>query len=237
MIVRGFESPSPLQNTLFKMTDTISYKINNAYMLPYAIAIDENKMQQAEENNEIISSSRVYLICRIQKKGIIFKSLSKPEVLYVGETFNKKKRFSPHKKLLKATTLINPKDELVVFFLHMRFSFFGISLFQNNPVDIFNDIKDLYSKTSVKLVERFFIKLFRPILNEKNNDEKIRDDKLIVKKLIDNSIEFVTLDVGMNDHLFNFVGGNRIEKVDWYTFNLNTEEITYGHPALESNYC
>ncbi len=73
------------------MNDTISYKINYAYMLPYAIAIDESKMAEAEKNNEIIASSRVYLICRIRKKGFFFKSLSKPEVLYEGETFNKKK--------------------------------------------------------------------------------------------------------------------------------------------------
>lgn len=116
--------------------------------------------------------------------------------------------------------------------MHFSFSFVGFSQFQNNPLDILNELKDLHSKTSVKLLERIFIKLFNPILNEKHNDEKLLEDKLVQKKLIDNFIQYVHLDVGMEDSVFNFVGGRRVENQDWYTFDLTNNEMIFGSLPL-----
>ncbi|MDQ8006710.1 MAG: hypothetical protein REI64_18035 [Pedobacter sp.] len=215
------------------MNDTICYKIQNAYMLPYEKAIDEKAMDYYEKNNEIIASSRIYFICKLRLNGFIIKRLSKPEVLYIGETFDKKNRFSPHKKLLKATTIVKKNEILAVYFLHIRFSYFGLNQFQNNPLDIFNEIKDIYNKTSIRLVERLFIKLFNPVLNDKHNDENVLEDNLVKKKLIDNFIQYVNLDVGMNDNIFNFIGGRRNESQDLYTFDLTNNEMTFGHPLIE----
>ncbi|SEV90827.1 hypothetical protein SAMN05421841_0139 [Chryseobacterium wanjuense] len=215
------------------MNDTIFYKIQNAYMIPYSEAIDEKIMDTYDKTNETIASSRIYLICRLRVKGFFLKKFSKPEVLYVGETFDKKNRFSPHKKLLKATTLLKSKDHLVVYFLHIRFSYLGLNEFHNNPLNIFNELKDIHSKTSVWLLERLFIKLFNPILNNKHNDENIKEDNLVRKKLIDNSILYVNLDIGMNELLFNFTGGRRVENQDIYNFNLKNNEMTFGHPLIE----
>lgn len=210
------------------MNDTICYKIQNAFMLPYEQVIDKKVMDYYEKSNEIISSSRIYLICKLNTKDF----LSKPEVLYIGETFDKKTRFSSHKKLLKATTLLGQNESLAVYFLHFRFSFIGLNQFLNNPLDILNELDDLNSKTSVKLLERIFIKLFRPILNDRHNDEKILEDNLVQKKLIDNYIQYVHLDVGMEDSVFNFIGGRRVENQDWYTFNLTNNEMKYGAPPF-----
>lgn len=69
------------------MKDTICYKIQNAFMLPYKQVIEKKEMENYEISNEIISYSRIYLICKLNSKDI----LSKPEVLYIGETFDKKK--------------------------------------------------------------------------------------------------------------------------------------------------
>lgn len=215
------------------MNDTIIYKINNAYMLPYQIAIDEKAMEYYEKSNDIIDSSRIYFICKIKKKGIIFRKYPKPEVLYIGETFNKKSRFSSHKKILQATTLLKSKDNLFVYFLQIRFSFMGISQFHNDPLKIFNEVKNTNSKTSVQLLERLFIKLFNPILNEKHNNSKVKDDLFIKDKLIKKNIEYVCLDIGMNDPSFNFVGGKRHKNDDQYTFDLINDKITNRHPSLE----
>jgi hypothetical protein len=211
------------------MSNTIFYKIQNAYMIPYEEAIDKKVMDIYDKTNETIASSRIYFICRLKPKGLILKKLSKPEVLYIGETFNKKDRFKQHEKLLQATTLLKPKSILVVYFLHIRFSYLGLSEFQNNPLNIFNEIKDLYSKTSVRLLERLFIKLFNPILNTNHNDENVKEDNLVQKKLIDNSIHNINLDIGMNELLFNFIGGRRVESQDIYNFNLKNNEMTFGH--------
>ncbi|MEJ5104437.1 hypothetical protein [Chryseobacterium sp. MYb328] len=215
------------------MNDTIFYKIQNAYMLPYEKVIDKEFMDLYDKTNEIIASSRIYFVCRLRSKGFLFNRFSKPEVLYVGETFDKENRFYRHEKILKATTLKEPKDKLVVYFLHIRFSYLGLNTFYNNPMEIFNEIKDLNSKTSVRLLERLYIKLFNPILNESHNDNNVIEDNLVQKKLIDNSIHYVNLDIGMNESLFNFTGGKRAEKHDIYTFNLTNNEMTFGHPLLE----
>jgi hypothetical protein len=201
-------------------------------MVPYQIAIDENLMKFYEKSIDIIGSSRIYFICKIKKENF-FQKNPKPEVLYIGETFNKKKRFSTHNKILQATTLIKSKDLLFVYFVQIRFSFIGISPLNSDPMNFFNEIKDTNSKASVQVLERLFIKLFNPILNRMHNDPKIKDDKFITRKLIEENIDYVCLDIGMNDASYNFVGGKRLKNKDLYVFDLIEDTITNKHPLVE----
>ncbi len=216
------------------MNDTISYKIHDAYMLPYEVAINRDAMKFHESNNEIIASSRIYLICRLKKK-FISSTISRPEVLYVGETFNKDTRFSGHEHILKATTMINTRwnplqrEYIGVYFLHIRFSFTGFTLFNNNPWDLFQEIKDIDSKTSVQLLERLYIKLFKPVLNSMHNNDRIKEDNLILRKLLNNDIKFIHLDIGMNETEFQFYSNNIDQSEDWYNYDLLKEKIIPGY--------
>ncbi|WP_172916216.1 hypothetical protein [Capnocytophaga canimorsus] len=178
-------------------------------------------MKYLENTNEIIASSRIYLICKIKRKYFFF--YNEPEVLYVGETFNKSKRFSTHKQLLKATTLLNQDERIFVYFLHMRFSYFGFTPFNNHIFSVFSGLKNLDNKESVRLLERVLIKLFLPPLNvHHKNDKPFKEDKLIQKKLIDNDIRYLHIDIGMEQKIFSFRGGNRKKNIDWYCFNIET---------------
>lgn len=210
------------------MNDTIIYKIQNSFSLPYAIAIDRKLMNDYERTNEIIRSSRIYFICKLEKTSFFFRKYSRPKVLYVGETFDKTNRFAPHEKLLKATTIVKPRDILGVYFLHMRFSYIGMPIFDAKPLDTWNDLKDINSKSSVKLLERIFIKLFNPILNDKHNRNDIYVDNLVKEKLIKNSIINIHIDIGMNDKCFQFTGGLCTSENDWYNFNLQEETFSTG---------
>lgn len=214
------------------MNDLIGYKIENAFMLPYEVAIDKKKMAMFEKLNETVASSKLYLICKLKKKGVFLKRYSRPQVLYVGETFNKPKRFGPHIKLMKATTLTDKSEVLAIYFLHMKFSYFGLSAFQNDPWNIFQEIKDINSKTSVILMERVFIRLFEPILNEKIKESDMIEDNLIKEKLINQSIKYVHIDIGMQDKPYQFYGGNCRKDIDWYNYNLETNELFVGCPDL-----
>ncbi len=162
--------------------------------------------------------------------------VSRPQVLYVGETFNKKSRFSGHKQILKATTLINRginpfrKEYIAVYFLHIRFTFTGYTMFNNNPLEVFQELKDISSKTSVKLLERLYIKLFNPPLNIMHNNDKFKSDNLISKKLIDNDIKYVYLDIGMIDKKFQFFSSNTLAEYDGYTYDLKEGKIYPGYP-------
>lgn len=209
------------------MNKTISYKINQAYCIPYSYAIDEKKMKLIEETNEIVSNSQIYLICKVRKPKFFSNRRPKPEVLYVGETFNKKKRFKTHNKLLKATSIINHDELLFIYFLNIRFSCISINPL-DNPLDVFMNIKDRENKSSVRLLERFFIKLFRPCLNNLHNNEIIQKDNLMKSELINENVKFVVLDIGMDSHYFSFMGGFRQEKEDWYLYDLVNEKIIIG---------
>lgn len=208
------------------MNHQIVYKIQNAYMLPYAKVIDKKIMDTYDKTNEIIASSKIYLICKIQTKPTLKGSIPKPQVLYVGETFHKKKRFSTHEKLLKATTMLEPDEMLAVYFLQLKLSFLGSSPFIKNLHDSLKDISNIHAKPSVQVMERLFIKLFNPILNGSHNNNKVVEDKLFQQRLISNDIRFAILDVGMNDDVFNFVGGRRCEGTDWYRFDLKYNNLT-----------
>lgn len=214
------------------MNDTIFYKIQNSYSLPYAVAIDRKLMDEYEKQNEIIRSSRIYFICKLEGTSFFFKKYSRPKVLYVGETFDKTNRFAPHEKLLKATTIVKPRDIIGVYFLHMRFSYVGMPIFNNNPWYTWNDLKDINSKSSVKLLERIFIRLFDPVLNDKHNKNDIYVDNLVNEKLMKNSIRYVHVDIGMNEKYFQFVGGCCTAGNDWYNFDLENETFFTGMPNI-----
>lgn len=203
------------------MENTFCYKIHNSYVLPYQTVINDEMMDFLNNTNEIIASSRIYLICKVKRKCLFF--YTEPEVLYIGETFNKSKRFSTHKQLLKATTLLKRNEKIFVYFLHMRFSYCGFAPFKNDAFSVFNSLKNLDSKESVRLLERVLIKLFLPPLNvQHKNDKPFKEDKLIQEKLIDNGIKYLHIDVGMEQKLFNFRGGNRKKNIDWYCFDIET---------------
>lgn len=207
----------------------IGYKIQNAYMLPCHIVIDKEIMDGYEKLNEIIASSRVYLICKIKRSGIFGHHNTKPEVMYVGETFGKKNRFQSHEKLLIALATKKSDEILMVYFLHMRFLFLGSSPFETCPLVCMKDISDIHSKSSVRLLERLLIKLFNPILNIHHNNHNLLDDSLVQQKLIKNNIRYVNLDSGMKNFYFNFVGGRREENEDWYTFDLKDNKLILGN--------
>jgi hypothetical protein len=134
------------------MDHQIVYKIENAYMLPYAKVIDKKVMDGYDKTNEIIASSKIYLICKLQTKLKSNGSIPKPQVLYVGETFQKNKRFSKHEKLLKATTILEPDEILAVYFLQLKFSFLGSPPYSNNPQDSLKDISNIHDNPSVQVM-------------------------------------------------------------------------------------
>jgi len=220
------------------MEDTISYKIEKSLMLPYEFAIENDFMREYEASNQTVASSRIYFICIVRKPGIISKMLSNtskfPEVLYIGETFNKTKRFERHDKLLKATRRLNRFNNIGVCFLNVRYSYIGSPLWTKDPYHIFDELKDLHSKTAILLLERLYIRLFRPILNKETLSHKLYDDKQIRQKLILNGIRYIHLDIGMNEDEHKYWSPELKSTSDWHYFDLKTGDMHVGMPDLFS---
>lgn len=221
------------------MNNIFGYKIDHSQLIPYQIAINEKAMSAIESYNEIVASSRIYFICKIRKEGVLssfFSSSTKyPEVLYVGETFDKSKRYKGHEHLLRATTLVNNYDSLYVYFIKSRFTFAGFPIWKNSPMDVMLDLKDLNSKASVRLLERMYIYLFQPRLNsEKEKGLNISKYKLIKEKLLENQIRYLHLDIGMNEQEYQFWSPQSKSKSDWSYLDLENDEVKDGMPDLFS---
>lgn len=212
------------------MKNILGYKISNAYFLPYKIVIDENIMDNFDKNEPIIATSRIYLICKIPKK--MWRGYGEPEILYVGETFNKKNRFSQHKKLLEATTLLNNKDILGVYFLQIRCLSCSYPILGKNPQDILKDLSDLNSSASIRLIERFFIYLFNPPLNKNHTTFPIFQDRLVEELLRANEIRYLHIDIGMTGKGFQFWSKSVLPRTDFYYYDLAEKTINRGIPQL-----
>lgn len=223
---------------MMNVANTFGYKIDWAQPINYKIAINSQAMSHIELNNEIVSSSRIYFICKIKKTGLLSRFLTSstdhPEILYVGETFNKSDRYRRHEQILKATTLINDHDQLFIYFIKSHFFHISPSLWANRPQNIMRELRDLNSKSSVWLLERLYIHLFQPILNDKHKSGNIFKDSLIKKKLQDKGIRYVHLDIGMKGRDFQFWTPKRKLKSDWYYLDLETETIHEGVPEFFS---
>jgi hypothetical protein len=212
----------------------VCYKIENAYVVPYKDVLDKDKMSRLEESTEIIRSSRIYFICKRNRRGLFQKQFREPEVLYVGETFDKKNRFSGHTKLLKATTMLKKSENLFVYFLEMRFHYADLTPPYNNGFHVVEQIGNIDSKSPIRVIERAFIKLFDPILNKAHKNTPLSQDNLVQEILVKNQIGQISIDLGMKNPSFLFRGGNRADNIDWYTIDLSNDQLRTGPPNIHA---
>ncbi len=154
-----------------------------------------------------------------------------PNVIYVGETFNKASRYKTHEKLLKATTIVDHScEELKIYFQHIKFIYGGYPI----EFSTLNELKDINNKAAVKLLERLFIQLFKPELNEFHVEADIFSDPLVVKNFRSNGIDYVHLDLGLNGKAYQFNSAKLQRSNDWYYFDFKAKMIKEGMPELVS---
>lgn len=280
------------------MKNLVFYKIDHAYSLPYRTVINKDIMTYYEKYNDIISSSKIYFICRQKKVRFCVDSIKvknnillfrlfmngkrtkkirigfpdyisinketlsdtnisikinnqrihyspeavinglgldnghRPEVLYIGMTFNKNKRFKNHIQLLKATTMINEDEDIIVYFIKYRVGICCTNPFNLNPYNLWTDLKDRESEEIVNLCERLFICIFKPPLNSLHVASKLSSDKRIKKILVENNIHYAHIDIGMNNSYFQFLTPSTDKGNDWYNYNFDTDSITTGMPTI-----
>lgn len=219
------------------MKNIYCYKINRSFALPYQLAIEKSWMEFFESKEETVASSRIYFICRIRKPGFLSRIFSKlkprPEVLYVGETFNKAARYACHEKLLKATRMISDFDELRIYFIQVK-GVLGGEFFGNNTLfGVMDELRGFHSKEATWLLERLYIELFKPILNSRPQiAKKIEEDKFVKQKLLANEIFYVYLDIGMNEPEYQFWSPGKKSDVEGYYFDLQNGILQEGLPNL-----
>lgn len=128
----------------------------------------------------------------------------RPEVIYVGQSFDMIERWQNHKQVNKAVSILSDHEALRLYFIH--FQFFGS--FQS-----FGD-SDYYAmlamdrdsaefRDRISVLEQALIHFYRPILNSQHVDGTINTAPFV--RLVERvGLKSVGLSIGMHGHAFDF---------------------------------
>ncbi|WP_017732740.1 hypothetical protein [Nafulsella turpanensis] len=157
---------------------------------------------------------------------------NKPEVVYVGQSFQMSKRIKSHKTLHKAVSQLKDGEEIRLYFLTFKYGYGGHKDYfqmEGQVMDTwlseFGMSKEFKSKIS--LVERFLIHFLKPIYNEQHVNSNIMNDSLVKTILTDNNIDVITLDFGVWGKSFEFWSPNQQLKTDCASFNFLKPDLGY----------
>ncbi|MEZ7496058.1 hypothetical protein QO206_11190 [Leeuwenhoekiella aequorea] len=167
----------------------------------------------------------------------IFESNSnyncQPEVVYVGQSFRMIDRISSHKTLHRAVSELKDDEDLKIFFATFKYGYGG----HRNFADIFNgNVSKIWMsqhgkskeyKSKIDLVERFLIHFLQPKYNSQHKKTKIQNDELVKSILLENDIDVVSLNIGVNGKNFEFWSEKQQVKTEYCSFNFLEPEKGY----------
>lgn len=144
---------------------------------------------------------------------------NKPELIYIGYSFEPIRRLFNHEKIVKASAELEDENELRLYVSSFKFSYCHTkdkNLVCINDIGIKKDITtDENLKDYVMLVERILINYFQTEgLNDKHVNMDISKDRLFKEILEKNSIRFIG-------------GGYEMEEGEYFNFlskHINTDE-------------
>ncbi|REG88381.1 hypothetical protein [Flavobacterium aquicola] len=144
---------------------------------------------------------------------------NKPELIYIGYSFEPIRRLFSHEKIIKASAEIEDENELRLYVSSFKFSYCYVkdkNLVCVSDIGIKKDITtDEKLKDYVMLVERILINYFQTEgLNDKHVNMNISKDRLFKEILEKNAIRFIG-------------GGYEMEEGEYFDFSskhINTTE-------------
>lgn len=165
---------------------------------------------------------------------------NKPEVVYVGQSFQLTHRIKSHKTLHKAVSQLDDSEEIRIFFLTFKYGYGGHKDFFQIKGDVMKTWLSQHGnskefKDKISLVERFLIHYLRPIYNEQHVDADIVCDRLVKRLLTKNDIDVITLNFGVWGKAFEFWSPNQQLKSDYATFNFLKPELGYIEGHVEND--
>jgi hypothetical protein len=158
--------------------------------------------------------------------------VNKPEVVYVGQSFQMPIRIKSHKTLHKAVSLLNDDEEIRIYFLTFKYGYFA----NREQFNIHGQVSKTWLsgfgtspefRDKISLVERFLIHFFKPIYNEQHVNAKITNDSLVKSILINNHIDIVSTNLEVNESGFEFWSPNQPLKSSYVSFNFQQPELGY----------
>tara|TARA_A100000171_G_C2139555_1_gene153638 strand:+ start:417 stop:1328 length:912 start_codon:yes stop_codon:yes gene_type:complete len=151
-----------------------------------------------------------------------------PEILYVGESKDMKKRALKHEKISPAIAGLQDDEELRLHFLKIKYEYnFSngnilncVSLNMHKHLYIPGYDFEMVERLKVQVAERFLINYYRPLLNKTHKGDNISKNKIIVdfqKKL---NIQRVLMGTEMHGTSFQFWSPYQRLKSKDFVFNF-----------------
>lgn len=165
---------------------------------------------------------------------------NKPEVVYVGQSFQMTTRIKSHKTLHKAVSKLNDNEEIRIFFLTFKYGYGGHKNYFKMKGNVMNTWLSEHGKSKefkdkISLVERFLIHYLKPIYNEQHVASNIVSDRLVKTILTDNNIDVITINFGIWGNGFEFWSTNQQLKTDFVSFNFLKSEQSYQEGLCEND--
>lgn len=200
------------------------------------------------------------ILLNIQATDSVREFIKQPEIIYIGKTLKKIKRFLKHSKLQKSLAICEDNQEIMIWPTIFKTDFLVSS--DSNESSKFNETTtDLdVDKKKIDLLEFALIQFFRPINNEQLKDTVLSDSNSIkhyrkydvnalslqwachqffcnfwspgqqIKKTSTVSLHFDFFEVGFSDHIIINMNG----KAHFEKFsNIDSE---YSNPAKPIDY-
>lgn len=153
-------------------------------------------------DGEIIESS-MPLIAYVASQDINFGF--KPEILYIGQSFDMLNRWRNHKKVNQVTSILKDVEELRLYFIQFKF-FATFNEFGDIRWNTLLDMSDRTTKSfrdRISVLEQSLIQFYRPILNEQlvGGHTGTAPYQRIIQTT---GIKGVGMSLGMYGHAFQF---------------------------------
>lgn len=166
---------------------------------------------------------------------------NKPEVLYVGQSFQMTTRIKSHKTLHKAVSKLDDTEEIRIFFLTFKYGYGGHKDYFQLKGDVMNTWLSQHGKSKefkdkISLVERFLIHYLRPIYNEQHVNSNIVSDRLVKTILTKNNIDAITINFGVWGKGFEFWSPKQHLRTDFASFNFLKPELGYIEGLIEYDF-
>lgn len=201
--------------------------------IPKLLASSTNKKLEFEVNGIDIPSPMIVtpdLVLR-QLNGEVG---NKPELIYIGYSFEPIRRLRSHEKIVKASAEIEDDEELRIYISSFKFSFMetlpGKKLVCIDNIGIKKDaVDDDTFKIYVKMVERIFIHFFQTEgLNDNHINMDIMKDPVLKQLLQDSGIRFFGGGFDMEGgEYFDFWSANQTSQDKSFFFDFDNPQLGY----------
>ena len=152
----------------------------------------------------------------------------KPEIVYVGQSFDLLNRWKNHQQINKANSIICDDYELRLYFIHFTFigSFESVGDKNFKSLVVVKDRDSREFRDRISVVEQALIQYYRPILNSQHLDGNV--NTAAFKRIIRNTgLKTMGLSLGMNEHAFQFFSPNQVLNEENVILKIKNGKATF----------